>query len=160
MDMRMPVMDGYEATRQIKSTAEGRTTPIIGLSASAFEEQRSAVLAAGCDDFLRKPFQFSDFFDLMRQHIGVRYVYQKDSRGDGAPAERPDRFYLVAESLSKVPDALIKDLHLAVKETNPVKTESAIALIATHHQPLASELSKLATDFRFDVLRDLLEAEK
>jgi hypothetical protein len=55
---------------------------------------------------------------------------------------------------------LINDLHYAVKETNPVKAEATIALIAKHHQPLASVLSKLAADFRFDVLRDILEAEK
>ena len=55
MDMRMPVMDGHEATRQIKSTSQGQATAIIALTASVFEEDLSLVLAEGCDDFVRKP---------------------------------------------------------------------------------------------------------
>ena len=53
MDMRMPVMDGYEATRRIKATPKGQDTVIVALTASAFEEQRSAVMSAGCDGFVR-----------------------------------------------------------------------------------------------------------
>lgn len=59
MDMRMPVMDGYEATRQIKSHLKGQATVIIALTASALEEERTIILSAGCDDFVRKPFRFS-----------------------------------------------------------------------------------------------------
>ncbi|MGA9382129.1 MAG: PAS domain S-box protein, partial [Phormidium sp.] len=51
MDMRMPVMDGYEATKIIKSQPGGQNTIIIAVTASALEEERSLVLAAGCDDF-------------------------------------------------------------------------------------------------------------
>ena len=57
MDMRMPVMDGYEATRQIKSHLKGQATVIIALTASALEEEKTIILSSGCDDFVRKPFQ-------------------------------------------------------------------------------------------------------
>lgn len=160
MDMRMPVMDGYEATRQIKATSQGRTTAIIGLSASAFEEQRSAILEAGCDDFMRKPFRISDFFGIMRKHIGVRYIYEETFHGDETPMDKPVQMDLIAESLSEVPDAMLADLHQAAKETNPVKTQVIIDLIAKQDRPLASELSKLTSNFRFDVLRDILKASK
>ncbi|NJM27292.1 MAG: response regulator, partial [Pseudanabaena sp. RU_4_16] len=56
MDMRMPVMDGYEAARQIKAQPKGQATVIIALTASAFEEERAVVLSTGCNDFLPKPF--------------------------------------------------------------------------------------------------------
>ena len=60
MDMRMPVMDGYEATKQIKSTTKGQATAVIALTASTLEEERVVVRSAGCDDFLRKPFRETD----------------------------------------------------------------------------------------------------
>jgi Response regulator receiver domain len=56
MDMRMSVMDGYDATKHIKSTTKGNTTVVITLTASVLEEEKAIVLSAACDDFLRKPF--------------------------------------------------------------------------------------------------------
>ncbi|VEP12336.1 Histidine kinase [Hyella patelloides LEGE 07179] len=56
MDLRMPVMNGYEATKYIKSNLQERATYIIALTASTVEEERTIVLSAGCDDFVRKPF--------------------------------------------------------------------------------------------------------
>ena len=53
MDMRMPVMDGYEAIRQIKAAPGGQSTIIVALTASAFEKERARVLSTGCDDFVR-----------------------------------------------------------------------------------------------------------
>jgi len=87
MDMRMPVMDGYEATKQIKATTKGQATAIIALTASALEEERAVVLSAGCDDFLRKPFREADIFAIMNKHIGVRYIYEDQTP---AKAEQSD----------------------------------------------------------------------
>jgi CheY-like chemotaxis protein len=76
MDMRMPVMDGYTATRHIKDTPKGHSTKIIALTASAFEDERSHILAAGCDDFVGKPFRDTDIFEHMSKHLGVKYRYK------------------------------------------------------------------------------------
>ncbi|MBP5973786.1 PAS domain S-box protein [Brasilonema sp. CT11] len=85
MDMRMPVMNGYEATRQIRAAEQATTTGetpsqyprtvIIALTASAFEEQRSSILGAGCDDLIRKPFREEIIFNKMAEYLGVQYVY-------------------------------------------------------------------------------------
>ncbi len=80
MDMRMPVMDGYEATKQIKSHLKGQATVIIALTASAFEEDRTMILSAGCDDFVRKPFQEEVLLEKIATHLGVRYVYEESSQ--------------------------------------------------------------------------------
>ncbi|HEY9737200.1 MAG TPA: response regulator, partial [Trichocoleus sp.] len=74
MDVRMPVMDGYEATRQIKQAAAA--PKIIALTANAFEEERAAALAAGCDDFVRKPIQEEVLFSKIAEHLEVSYRYQ------------------------------------------------------------------------------------
>lgn len=76
MDMRMPVMSGYEATRRIKATTRGQSTVIIALTASGLEEERSVILSEGCDDYLRKPFREEDLFEAMERHLGVHFVYE------------------------------------------------------------------------------------
>jgi two-component system, cell cycle response regulator DivK len=58
MDLEMPVIDGWEATRRLKSKAETRHIPVIGLSAHALAGEREKALAAGCEDFDTKPVEF------------------------------------------------------------------------------------------------------
>ncbi|HBW57850.1 MAG TPA: hybrid sensor histidine kinase/response regulator, partial [Oscillatoriales bacterium UBA8482] len=79
MDMRMPIMDGYEATKQIKSTTKGNATAIIALTASVLEEEKAIVLSAGCDDFMRKPFTEDQIFGVLAKHLGVQYIYAETS---------------------------------------------------------------------------------
>jgi PAS domain S-box-containing protein len=86
MDVRMPVMDGLEATRRIKQTEAGISNPITALTAHALEEEKEVILAAGCDDFVRKPFRLNEIFEVMGKHLGLRYTYE-DSGEEDAPAE-------------------------------------------------------------------------
>ncbi|NJM95881.1 MAG: PAS domain S-box protein [Phormidesmis sp. RL_2_1] len=82
MDMRMPVMSGEEATRRIRaleatdpSNPSAGQTPIIALTASAFDDNRASAIASGCNDFVSKPLQASEIFNKMAQYLDVRYQY-------------------------------------------------------------------------------------
>jgi two-component system sensor histidine kinase ChiS len=77
MDMRMPVMDGYQATRRIKSTTKGQATVVVALTASALEEDRAVILSEGCDDYVRKPFREQELFQILERHLGVEFEYQE-----------------------------------------------------------------------------------
>ncbi|NRB36960.1 MAG: response regulator [Pseudomonadales bacterium] len=79
MDIRMPVMDGLEATRCIKALERGKTVPIIALTASAFEDERQSILAQGADDFLRKPYKRQELLLMIGQHLGLSYQYQSSA---------------------------------------------------------------------------------
>ncbi len=74
MDIRMPIMDGLQATQYIKTLSKKEKTVIIAIATSMIEEERAMALSVGCDGFLSKPFRAADIFELMHQHIGVRYI--------------------------------------------------------------------------------------
>lgn len=68
MDISLPVMDGYEATRKIRETH--KITPIIGLSAHAMEGDRQRAFDAGCDDYLTKPIDEALLLETLKRFLG------------------------------------------------------------------------------------------
>lgn len=118
MDLRMPVMDGYQATQRIRIEEQQRRqqklsdgspifsghpaqnpscsspnkwvdhTVIIALTASAFESNRSVVLDVGCDDFIPKPFEANVLLEKIAEHLGVQYLYERTTYGESL-SDRP-----------------------------------------------------------------------
>ena len=70
MDLSLPVLDGWEATRQLKAAAATGGIPVIALSAHAMEGERARALAAGCDDFDTKPVDFPRLLEKIRALLG------------------------------------------------------------------------------------------
>ena len=66
MDLSLPVMDGWETTRRLKSAPETRRIPVIALTSHAMVGEREKALAAGCDDFDTKPVQFARLLEKIR----------------------------------------------------------------------------------------------
>ena len=141
MDMRMPVMDGVEATRRIKASGNGQGTRIIALTASSFEEDRAEVLAAGCDDFLRKPFDEAELFELMHRHLGVRFVY-----GERPAAAEPK---VDAATLATVPGEILAALEEALLHLDPDGVRSALEGMRIHDARSAEALEVLAGGFQY-----------
>jgi CheY-like chemotaxis protein len=69
MDMRLPIIDGWQATRQLKSAPETQTIPIIALTAHALIGDREESLAAGCDEYEPKPVDFARLLGKIEQLI-------------------------------------------------------------------------------------------
>jgi len=76
MDMSLPLLDGWEATRQIKAAPETRSIPVVALTAHVMLGDRERTLAAGCDDYDTKPVDFSRLLQkieaLLHQTSGLR----------------------------------------------------------------------------------------
>jgi PAS domain S-box-containing protein len=168
MNMRMPIMDGYEATREIrrletenqklKTTERPSQIKIIAVTASSFEEERKAILSVGCNDVLRKPFQETEVFDLLHQHLGVQFVYEDG--GLSREEEQPiGREALAPEILRKLPETLRHDLQYAVDTIDFDEVVTIIGQIRPQHPALAEQLTKLVKEYRFDVLQQLLAEE-
>jgi signal transduction histidine kinase/FixJ family two-component response regulator len=154
MDMRMPVMDGYEATKYIKSTTKGNATVIIALTASAFEEEKVVILSAGCDDFLRKPFTEDMIFDILTKHLGVRYIYAITT---SSTLDNSTDSALTSQDLTSMSGEWITQLYQAAIEGNSGFVMELIAQIPETETPLIQSLRKLARQFEFELIIDLTE---
>jgi signal transduction histidine kinase/CheY-like chemotaxis protein len=154
MDMRMPVMDGYEATKQIKAHLKGQATAIIALTASTLEEERAIILSAGCDDFVRKPFREQVIFDKIAQYLGVRYIYEELT----APTlEGVTTGSSLQEALATMSPEWINDLY---KAANLIDNEHIFQLleeIPSDHAYFSQTITDWANSFRCDRIIDLIE---
>jgi PAS domain S-box-containing protein len=150
MDMQMPVMDGYEATRRIRALHGGREVKIVALTASAFQEDRAAVLAAGCDDMVIKPLEEMRLFEVMERLLGLRYQYDAEDAAAIAPPA-------VDIDLSALPEALVAELRCAAEKLDMEAARSIATSVALEHKDVARHLEALVNDFRFDLITALCE---
>ena len=153
MDMRMPVMDGMEATRLIKATDAGAQTRIVALTAHALEEERREILAAGCDDFIRKPYKDTEIFDALAKHLGVRFIYKKET-----PLSDEGELSLSAAALAGLPAGLLKELEQALVRLDIGAVDSAIEAIRAHQPSLADVLAAEAQGLQFGRIRRLIKS--
>jgi PAS domain S-box-containing protein len=152
MDMRMPVMDGYEATAKIRALPGGGEVKIVAITASAFKEQRRSIIDAGCDKVILKPFQASDIFGMMEQLLEVRYIYDQEE-DKVAPEPAAD---LTSERLAELPPALEDSLYQAVHRLDIEAAAKVIEQIHNFDSGIAAELQALVNDYRFSRIVDLL----
>ena len=129
---------------------------IVALTASGFEEERSEILAAGCDDYVRKPFHEADLFEKLAQHLGVRYLYDEESQ----PADRDDRVQeaLGPEALSGLPTEWVAKLHDAASRARGDLVMGLLSQIEEDHPRLAEALARLVDDYRFGRVVSLTES--
>jgi len=153
MDMRMPVMDGYEATREIKARSSGGRPVIIALTASAFESDRQRLVEAGCGDLVRKPFQETQIFDRIAKYLGVRYNYEEREVG-GADFVR-----LTASDLSCLSTDVKAELHRAAVLGSVKKLRQLALSMESEHGELARKLVHMANEYAFDAIISATRSE-
>ncbi|MEG4225009.1 PAS domain S-box protein [Microcoleus sp. N9_B2] len=156
MDMLMPVMDGYDATRLIKKTLEGKETIIIALTASAFDEQRQIILSAGCNDLICKPFREEVLFEKIAHHLNLRYIYEKENLSTSFSTPTLLKS-LTTEDLSVMPTDWVVELHRAALCVDDNRILELIEQIPETEANLANALTDLVDNFRIDIIIDLTQ---
>jgi signal transduction histidine kinase/FixJ family two-component response regulator len=155
MDIRMPLMDGMEASKHIKNTDAGKSTIVVALTAHAMEEERERILAAGCDDFVRKPFQEQQIFEVMAEYLGVKYVYEKQEKALSETNQPYPRKAAVSAigvdsgQLADLPDVLQGELEESLHRIDMKAVQGVIAKIAQHNPTLAEALAAESRDLQF-----------
>jgi CheY-like chemotaxis protein len=157
MDIRMPVMDGNQATQQIKAGLNGSSIVIIALTASAFDEERADIAAMGYDDFLRKPFRPSEIYGLISKHLGVRYEYAPTASNDTEPVDKNnDDHQDLKSELNALSSDLVSRLTEGIELGDNQMLEDVIVEIQQHNPQLALVLTRLVEQFEYDALLTLV----
>ncbi|MFZ4616183.1 MAG: ATP-binding protein [Rectinemataceae bacterium] len=159
MDMRMPVMNGYEATQRIKSTDRGKGTPIVVLTASSFEEEKKSEIAGSIQGYLRKPFHEEELFAVVGNALGIEYNYE-DEMTAPAPGEGVEARGISEEDLAGLPDPLLCQMREALAVADFSLLGELIASIDTGHSALARRLSLLASNYDFVELQAALKTRE
>jgi CheY-like chemotaxis protein len=155
MDFRMPVMDGLEAIRRIRSMPGGLELKIIAVTASAMDENRQQLLEIGADDFIGKPFREIELFQKIHVHLGVEYDFAKD-----LPGTKSEQHPLTPSSLAGWPRDLIEPMREAVMTADLDQLLTTINAVAARDPRIARGLRSLAENFQYQELLDLFGAEE
>ena len=139
MDLVMPVMNGLEATRQVRQSPELKEVIVIACSASAFAFNRQESLEAGCNDFLTKPVQAEDLFAMVGRYLNIQWVYEPTPRGS-------DQGQAVVESLVAPPPEELTVLLDLVKKGKVIAIRQEAARLEQVRRGLSTVCGRSAAD--------------
>jgi predicted ATPase/CheY-like chemotaxis protein len=154
MDMRMPVMDGLEATRRIRASENGQNVRIVALTAHALEDERLEILKAGCDDVVRKPYRENELFDALSKYLGVRFVYQAQTPVTVMPEHKKE---IDPAQLQQLPLHLLEKLQTAFMLLDEDLCLEIAGIISDKNHVLGGQIRTMTEKFQHDKLLKLIE---
>jgi CheY-like chemotaxis protein len=168
MDIKMPVMDGFEATTAIRDPesevyrpTDGNVhpsmqkVPIIAVSASAFEEDRQKILAAGADDLIRKPFHDTEILVCIGHHLGVVYLYEEGQKTYAHLKEEKS----LAREISGLPVDLLEKIRSAALHGEVAACMTVVEKIRQLRPSAAVALEQVLKLYQFDKLYTIVQNE-
>lgn len=156
MDIRMPVMDGLEATRRIRKLDGGTEVKIVAITASVFREEFENVIAAGMDDLIRKPYRSENLFECLTHKLGVRFL-RKEAPATVVPAPTMP---LHPEALMTLPPDLRQELTHALLSLNDVQINKSICRVSEHDTVLGGTLTRYAQQLNYTEILQALKTAK
>ena len=152
MDLRMPFMDGYTATKRIRENPKSQETIIIALTASVFNEDREKVLNVGCNDFISKPFQQKELFEKIAQHLEVQYIYQTIEESP----QKSSVEILSVEALSEMSPQWLEEMYQAAYYLDTDVINELITQIPKSKASLSKALTDSINNFNCDRIMELI----
>ncbi len=154
MDVRMPVLDGLAATRELRTIPDLQGVVIIAVSASAFEENRQQSIAAGCDDFITKPVRIDALLAKIAGHLGLTWLYEKPPE-EPVEEENDDGDRVIPES--EMLEALYQLAEMG--DIRGLRVEiSRLGDSDDRYAWFCGEVGTLAKRFQINQIRELLKS--
>ncbi|MCW6048792.1 PAS domain S-box protein [Lyngbya sp. CCAP 1446/10] len=167
MDLLMPIMDGWEATRRLRQLPELKDAVILALSASVYETTRQKSILAGCDNFLTKPIQTNELLELLRLHLRLEWIYEDGSETKKRKPQTRKTSPEMAATDSQQSQTMISpasesvlsllrlvamgDIEAILEETTNLEHSDPTLVPFVHH------LRQLAKGFQLKQIRDFLK---
>ncbi len=152
MDWRMPILNGGDATRTIRTLAGGKQVKIIALTASAFNEERNKIIDCGVDDYISKPFLDKEIFDCLQHFLDCKYNYKQLE-----DKETIQQTKISKQQIQQLAPDLLSQLKEAVIELDIEMINEVIDKISRTDELLASGLNHYIEQLDFTTLHQLLE---
>ena len=153
MDIRMPIMDGLEATRRIRVLDGGSDVKIVALTASVFKEERDNIVAAGMDDLIRKPYRSEEVFDCMVRQLGVHFIREEAPATDAMTPTMPLR----PEALTALPPELSQGLTTALVSLDSAQINELIRRVSELDPALGDMLAQHANQLNYTAILQALK---
>ena len=154
MDMRMPVMDGYEATCRIKATEKGKQTPIVALTASTFEEEQRRNELLTMQGYIRKPFRENVLFSTIGKILDIKYIYEDEIISESGKNLKKD--WSIIDDIAKLPNSVIFEMLDAISVADFDLLIGLINDIEQNNSKLGQYLKALANDYEYEHLQQIL----
>ncbi|MEI7612489.1 MAG: ATP-binding protein [Betaproteobacteria bacterium] len=164
MDMRMPEMDGYEAITRIKalesSSERPAKTPIIAVTASAFDLDRQAIMEIGADAYIGKPFRESDLFRTIASVLDINFVYDNEKPAENSEDTADTAGDNVITAIARLPDHLVNQLLRAITNADQDLIIELCDEVAVFDAHLASATRTMALAYEYENLQKLLTPKR
>jgi PAS domain S-box-containing protein len=147
MDIMMPVMNGLEATEIIRYNENGKDIPIIAVTSSAFEDEKSKIMNSGVSGYLARPFKENQLFEAIAKCIDIEYIYKSEEVG-----ERENKYKFDTESMKRLPQELVEKMKEATINGDSDKLFEFIDDVFQLSPAIAEELKQLANNYKYEEL--------
>ncbi len=149
MDVRMPIMDGLEATKAIRKMETGNDVKIIGISAHVFKDEIHSMMSAGMDGFIKKPYQSCDIYQCLNEQLGLQFLFDP-------PIATPELKVLTADMLKNTDRTILKKLERAIKNLNDREINEVINQIQASDTELGKTLAYYTANLKYSEIYRLL----
>jgi signal transduction histidine kinase/CheY-like chemotaxis protein len=153
MDLVMPVMDGYSAIRHIRNSTDLNSVRVVAVSASTSSSPQKIIRETGCDDFISKPVQIQDIFNVLDRYLNLEWEYRE--------AMIPELPVLPQnEAIVIPPRSMMEPLYRAVRSGDIMGVRGQLEIIERSHEsyvPFVQEIEKYAKNFQIKRIRDKME---
>ncbi len=147
----MPVMNGMEATKEIRDLEGGKDVKIIGISAHVFKDEIQNIMSVGMDSFVKKPYQFHEIYKNLNEQLGIKYTF--DKAVDKA-AERK----LTPDMLKNIDPEILKNLKIAIKNLNNEQIDFVINQIQENDYEIGQTLLNYTKNLKYTEVYRLLNS--
>jgi CheY-like chemotaxis protein len=152
MDWRMPGLDGLEVTRRLRANKALKQPRVVMLTASAFEEERLEALAAGADDFMRKPVEHDKLFSVLEQQLNLQFEQRQ------RPSEPAPVAVLAAVHLRVIPADIRQQLRRALQELNLGRVGTLLETQREAHGAMVESIEHMLEHHQYPQLCALIDS--